>query len=131
LISAAAPGTAGKMDEQALKIDPLPKVWDPDLRIGEMLKGKRGLVVGVSNENSIAYGCAAKLRGFRAELALTYLNEKARPDVQLLAEQIKASMLLPLDVQKPGKMAALFEEIGRQWGTARFRHPFDRLRPPP
>ena len=44
-------------------VDPLPKVWDPDLKIGEMLKGKRGLIVGVSNEHSIAFGCAAKLRG--------------------------------------------------------------------
>ncbi|MCI4678620.1 enoyl-ACP reductase FabI [Rhodoblastus acidophilus] len=108
------------MDEQALKIVPLPKVWDPELKIGEMLKGKRGLVVGVSNENSIAYGCATKLRGFGAELALTYLNEQARPYVQPLAEQIEASMLLPLDVRKPGEMTALFEEIGRQWGQLDF-----------
>lgn len=108
------------MDEQALKIDPLPKVWDPDLKIGEMLKGKRGLIVGVSNENSIAFGCAAKLRGFGAELALTYLNEKARPYVQPLAEQIEASLLLPLDVQKPGELEAVFERIAAEWGRLDF-----------
>ncbi|WP_374544914.1 enoyl-ACP reductase FabI [Rhodoblastus sp.] len=108
------------MDEQALKIDPLPKVWDPDLKIGEMLKGKRGLIVGVSNENSIAYGCAAKLRGFGAELALTYLNEKARPYVQPLAEQIEASLLLPLDVQKPGELESVFERIAAEWGRLDF-----------
>ncbi|WP_245431010.1 SDR family oxidoreductase, partial [Rhodoplanes roseus] len=65
-----------------------------------MLKGKRGLVVGVANEHSIAYGCAAKLRAFGAELALTYLNEKAHKYVQPLAETIQASLLLPLDVER-------------------------------
>jgi enoyl-[acyl-carrier protein] reductase I len=108
------------MREQALKIDPLPKVWDPDLKIGEMLKGKRGLIVGVSNENSIAFGCAAKLRGFGAELALTYLNEKAKPYVQPLAEQIEASLLLPLDVEKPGQMESVFERIATEWGQLDF-----------
>lgn len=108
------------MDEQALKIDPLPKVWDPDLKIGEMLKGKRGLIVGVSNEHSIAYGCAAKLRGFGAELALTYLNEKAKPYVAPLAEQVEASLLLPLDVQKPGELKAVFDTIAQKWGKLDF-----------
>jgi enoyl-[acyl-carrier protein] reductase I len=108
------------MREQAIKIDPLPKVWDPDLKIGEMLKGKRGLVVGVSNENSIAFGCAAKLRGFGAELALTYLNEKAKPFVQPLADQIEASLLLPLDVEKPGQMEGVFERIAAEWGQLDF-----------
>jgi enoyl-[acyl-carrier protein] reductase I len=108
------------MREQALKIDPLPKVWDPDLKIGEMLKGKRGLIVGVSNENSIAFGCAAKLRGFGAELALTYLNEKAKPFVQPLAEQIEASLLLPLDVEKPGQMESVFERLATEWGQLDF-----------
>ena len=108
------------MREQALKIDPLPKVWDPDLKIGEMLKGKRGLIVGVSNEHSIAFGCAAKLRGFGAELALTYLNEKAKPFVQPLAEQIEASLLLPLDVEKPGQMESVFERIAAEWGQLDF-----------
>jgi enoyl-[acyl-carrier protein] reductase I len=108
------------MDEKALKIDPLPKVWDPDLKIGEMLKGKRGLIVGVANENSIAFGCAAKLRGFGAELALTYLNEKSRAYVQPLAEQIEASLLLPLDVQKPGELETVFERIKAEWGGLDF-----------
>ncbi len=108
------------MDELALKIDPLPKVWDPDLKIGEMLKGKRGLIVGVANENSIAFGCAAKLRGFGAELALTYLNEKSRRFVEPLAQQIEASLLLPLDVEQPGEMEALFKRISEEWGRLDF-----------
>ena len=46
------------MNDVALLTDPLPKVWDPESRIGDMLRGKRGLVVGVANEHSIAFGCA-------------------------------------------------------------------------
>ena len=108
------------MDEQAQKIDPLPKVWDPDTRIGDMLAGKRGLIVGVANENSIAFGCAAKLRGFGAELALTYLNEKSKRFVQPLAEQIEASLLLPLDVEQPGELEHVFQRIGEEWGRLDF-----------
>ncbi len=68
--------------------DPLPRVWDPDSRVGDMLKGKRGLVVGVANADSIAYGCAVKLRAFGADLAVTYLNEKADRHVRPLAEAL-------------------------------------------
>jgi enoyl-[acyl-carrier protein] reductase I len=100
--------------------DPLPKVWDEDTRIGDMLKGKRGLVVGVANGDSIAFGCAAKLRAFGADVALTYLNDKALPHVQPLAEQIDAQLLLPLDVSQPGQMQAVFERIGQEWGQLDF-----------
>ena len=60
----------------------MPKVWDENTRIGDMLKGRRGVVVGVANGDSIAFGCAAKLRAFGAEIALTYLNDKARHHVE-------------------------------------------------
>ncbi len=108
------------MDAQDLKIDPLPKVWDPDERIGQMLAGKRGLVVGVANADSIAYGCAAKLRAFGAELALTYLNEKSKRFVEPLAVQIEASLFLPLDVEEPGAMESVFKRIGEEWGELDF-----------
>lgn len=100
--------------------DPLPKVWDENTRIGDMLKGKRGLVVGVANGDSIAFGCAAKLRAFGAEIALTYPNEKSKHYVEPLAQQIDAELLLPLDVSQPGQMKAVFERIQSEWGTLDF-----------
>jgi len=101
-------------------LDPLPTVWDPDSRVGDMLRGKRGLVVGIANADSIAYGCAVKLRAFGAELALTCLNEKAERHVRPLAEQMQASILARLDVQQPGEIEAVFERIGREWGGLDF-----------
>ena len=81
-----------------------------------VLKGTRALVVGIANEHSIAYGCAAALRGLGAELALTYLNDKAKPYVEPLAQALEASILAPLDVSKAGELEALFERIAREWG---------------
>jgi len=101
-------------------LDPLPKVWDENTRIGDMLKGRRGLVVGVANGDSIAFGCAAKLRAFGADIALTYLNDKARPHVEPLAQQLDASLLMPLDVMQPGQMAAVFEQIRNTWRSLDF-----------
>lgn len=101
-------------------VDPLPKIWDENSRIGDMLRGKRGLIVGVANAQSIAFGCAAKLRAFGAEIALTYLNDKARPHVEPLAQQLDAELLLPLDVMQPGQMAAVFERIRAVWGRLDF-----------
>lgn len=100
--------------------DPLPRVWDPDSRVGDMLKGKRGLVVGVANADSIAYGCAVKLRAFGAELAVTYLSDRAEKHVRPLAEALQADIIAPLDVQQPGQLEALFERIGKEWGRLDF-----------
>ena len=106
--------------DEALPVDPLSKVWDPESRIGDMLRGKRGLVVGIANEHSIAFGCAAKLRGFGAELAVTYLNEKAERFVRPLAEEIDARLVLPLDVEKEGELDAVFDRIRQEWGRLDF-----------
>ncbi|CCD99848.1 hypothetical protein BRAS3809_3010022 [Bradyrhizobium sp. STM 3809] len=100
--------------------DPLPTVWNPDDRIGDMLKGLRGLVVGVANESSIAFGCAAKLRAFGAEVALTYADARTRDFVAPLAEQIGASLLLPLNVEQPGELEAVFARIKQDWGRLDF-----------
>lgn len=100
--------------------DPLPKVWEEEGRIGDMLKGRRGLIIGVANSHSIAFGCAAKLRGFGAEVALTYLNEKAKPFVEPLAHQLEASLLLPLDVTEPGAIEGVFQTLEDHWGELDF-----------
>ncbi len=80
------------------------------------LAGKKALVVGIANEHSIAYGCARAFREFGAELAITYLNEKARPFVEPLAQELAAPLFLPLDVAKPGELEAVFHRIEETWG---------------
>ena len=81
-----------------------------------VLKDKKALVVGIANEHSIAYGCASAFHELGAELAITYLNEKARPHVEPLARALGAPIFMPLDVSKPGELEALFERIGKHWG---------------
>jgi len=80
------------------------------------LAGKRCLVVGIANEHSIATGCAQAFRAAGAELAVTYLNEKALPFVQPVADTLGAPLLLPCDVRIPGQLEAVFDRIARDWG---------------
>jgi len=80
------------------------------------LAGKKALVVGIANDQSIAYGCARALREQGADLAVTYLNEKAEKYVRPLAETLGAEIVLPLDVTQDGEFAALFDTIHQQWG---------------
>ena len=80
------------------------------------LKGQKALVTGVANEHSIAWGCASAFRQLGAEVALTYLNEKAKGYVEPLARQLEAPLLLPLDVGKPGELEAVFEQVRAKWG---------------
>ncbi len=84
------------------------------------LEGKRGLVTGIANERSIAWGCARAFRGLGAELAVTYLNEKARRFVEPLAQQLEASILMPLDVRVAGQLEAVFAAIEERWGRLDF-----------
>ena len=84
------------------------------------LHGKKGLVVGIANEDSIAWGCARAFRAAGAELAVTWLNEKARPYVEPLAEQLQAPIQLPLDVEQDGQMEAVFDALGARWGRLDF-----------
>ena len=80
------------------------------------LKDAKALVVGIANEHSIAYGCAAAFRELGADLAITYLNEKAKPHVEPVARQLEAPLFLPLDVSKAGELEAVFDRIGKAWG---------------
>jgi enoyl-[acyl-carrier protein] reductase I len=81
-----------------------------------VLKDRKALVTGIANEHSIAFGCAAAFRELGAELAITYLNEKAKPHVEPLAKQLQAPILAPLDVSQPGELEAVFDRIAREWG---------------
>lgn len=80
------------------------------------LAGKKALIVGIANSHSIAYGIAQALRAQGVDLAITYLNDKALPYVQPLAEDLEADLLAPLDVTQPGQIDALFDMIAQQWG---------------
>ena len=80
------------------------------------LTGSKALVVGVANEYSIAYGCAKAFRELGADVAITYLNDKARPHVEPLARALDAALFLPLDVSAEGQLEAVFDAVGREWG---------------
>jgi enoyl-[acyl-carrier protein] reductase I len=82
--------------------------------------GKKGLITGIANDQSIAYGCAKAFRRFGAELAVTYLNDKAKPYVEPLARQLEAPILMPLDVRAEGSLEALFQAIEKTWGRLDF-----------
>ena len=87
-----------------------------DLSTLPLLKDKKALVTGIANDQSIAYGCAKAFRAFGADLAITYLNDKAKPYVEPLAKELEASIFMPLNLQVEGQMEAVFEQIEKQWG---------------
>jgi acetate kinase len=84
------------------------------------LSGKRGLVVGIANDHSIASGCAEAFRQCGARLGASYLNDKALPFVQPVAERLGVEWLAPCDVRLPGQLEALFEEAHKRWGGLDF-----------
>ncbi len=84
------------------------------------LAGKRGLVVGIANDRSIAAGCARAFRNSGAELAVTYLNQKAQPYVRPIAAKLGAKIVMPLDVEQDGSLEAVFARIRSEWGRLDF-----------
>ncbi|AKH43430.1 enoyl-[acyl-carrier protein] reductase I [Altererythrobacter atlanticus] len=84
------------------------------------LSGKKGLVVGIANDHSIATGCARAFRQCGASLAATYLNEKARPFVEPVAQELGVEILAPCDVREPGQLESLFAQIRQEWGRLDF-----------
>lgn len=84
------------------------------------LTGRRALVIGIANDHSIAYGCAQMLTALGADLGVTYLNAKAEPHVRPLAEALGASLIAPLDVEVPGQLEAVFDQVRTQWGRLDF-----------
>ena len=84
------------------------------------LAGKRGLVVGIANDSSIAYGCARAFRAAGADIAVTYLNAKSEPFVRPLAEALGAAIVAPCDVRIAGQLESVFERIAGEWGGLDF-----------
>ena len=95
---------------------------DPALRplqIGQSpLAGKKALVVGIANKDSIAYGCARAFRAFGADLSITYLNEKTKQYTAQLARalDVENALYLPCDVREPRQLESVFDTIRREWG---------------
>ena len=81
-----------------------------------ILSGHKSLIVGIANDQSIAYGCAEAFRAAGADLAITWLNEKARPHVEPLAQKLGAEIVAPLNVENEGELEAVFEQIQARWG---------------
>jgi len=84
------------------------------------LAGKKGLIIGIANPQSIAYGIARHVRAYGADLAITYLNEKSDKYVRPLAEEVGAEIYVPCDVREPGQLEAVFDEIRERWGRLDF-----------
>jgi enoyl-[acyl-carrier protein] reductase I len=88
--------------------------------MSQHLQGKKGLVIGIANQHSIAWGCARAFHAAGAALAVTWLNDDARPYVEPLAQQVEAELRLPLDMEQNGQLEAVFEAITRKWGRLDF-----------
>ena len=86
----------------------------------KLLDGKKGLIVGIANDQSIAWGCAKAFRALGAEVAVTYVNDKAKKYVEPLARALESPIVMPLDVNKPGQMEAVFERITEEWDSLDF-----------
>jgi enoyl-[acyl-carrier protein] reductase I len=84
--------------------------------IRPVLAGQKALVVGVANDQSIAYGCAKAFRTLGAEVAITWLNERARRFVEPLALDLGATITGALDVSVPGELEAIFDRVRADWG---------------
>jgi enoyl-[acyl-carrier protein] reductase I len=82
----------------------------------KQLANKITLVVGVANSHSIAAGCAQAFSDAGSEIVMTYVNEKAKPHVQPVADAVGAKILMPMDVEANGQMDAVFKSIKNRWG---------------
>jgi len=84
------------------------------------LRGKRGLVVGIANEASIAAGCARAFVANGAEIAATYLNDKALPHVRAVTDPLNCKLLFACDVRVPGQLETVFQQLDAAWGQLDF-----------
>ncbi len=86
----------------------------------ELLKGKRGIIFGVANDKSIAWGISQALAAAGAELAFTYLNDALEKRVRPLAQSLGSTLVLPCDVQKDEDIDQVFAEVEKAWGGLDF-----------
>ena len=86
----------------------------------DLMKGKRGLIMGVANDHSIAWGIAKTLAAQGAELAFTYQGDALGKRVKPLAASLNADLVLPCDVENIESVDAVFAELGRAWGKLDF-----------
>ena len=86
----------------------------------DIMKGKKGLIMGVANERSIAWGISQKLADAGAELAFTYLGDALKKRVIPLAEKLNSSVILSCDVEKKEEIIKLFQDIKTKWGEIDF-----------
>lgn len=87
---------------------------------GNLLKGKKGLIMGVANDKSIAFGIASSVRAQGAELAFTYQGDSLKKRVEPLAKQLGSDMVFSCDVSDISSIENLFNELGNQWGELDF-----------
>ena len=85
-----------------------------------LLQGKKGLVVGIANDQSIATGCARAFHEASADLAVTYLSEKAKRFVEPIAVEVEADLFLPLDVTDDEQLRFVFDQVEQRWGRLDF-----------
>lgn len=90
------------------------------MSFGNILEGKKGLIVGIANDKSIAYGCGKAFREAGADLAITYLNDKAKPHVEPLAKELDAEIFMPCNVAHEGELEAVYQAIEEKWGKLDF-----------
>src|SRR6186997_3450249 len=86
----------------------------------KLMQGKRGLIMGVADDHSIAWGIAKTLAEHGAELAFTYQGEALEKRVKPLAQSANSSFVLPCDVEDITSVDAVFAEIAKKWGTLDF-----------
>ena len=88
--------------------------------MGDLMKGKRGLIMGVANDHSIAWGIAQKLSGEGAKLAFTYQGEHFGRRVKPLAATLDSTLVVPCDVEDSASVEATFEAVAKAWGSLDF-----------
>ncbi|HEX8432816.1 MAG TPA: enoyl-ACP reductase [Longimicrobium sp.] len=88
--------------------------------VAGLLAGKKGLIVGVANQNSIAWGCARALAGAGMELAFTYQGELMRDRVTRTVAELGEPMMMDLDVRDDAQIATVFEALREKWGQIDF-----------